>query len=135
MVVDTSAIIAILRMEPEADAFMRAIARANPCLMSALSVEEASLVLAGRWTGPEVWRGLDQMLDRGGIEIVPLDHQLALAARDAFIRFGKGRHAAALNLGDCASYALAKSRGLPLLFKGDDFARTDISSAAHIGNP
>lgn len=130
MVVDTSAVIAILRMEREAVAFMRAITQANLRLICAVSVEEASFVLAGRNAGSEIWRGLDGLLARARIEVVPFDHQLALAAREAFIRFGKGRHPAALNLGDCASYALAKSRELPLLFKGNDFAKTDISAAA-----
>lgn len=129
MVVDTSAIVAILRMEAEAEAFLQAISRADPSFMSAVSVEEASFVLAGRHGGPEAWRGLDAFLDRSEIEVVPFDHDLARRAREAFIRFGKGRHPAALNLGDCASYALAIARELPLLFKGHDFAMTDITPA------
>lgn len=129
MVVDTSATVAILRMEAEADVFLLAISRADPCFMSAVSVEEASLVLAGRRGGPEAWDELDAFLERSEIQVVPFDRGLARLARNAFIRFGKGRHGAALNLGDCASYALAKERDLPLLFKGNDFAKTDIAPA------
>ena len=129
MVVDTSAIIAILRMEPEADAFLRAVSGANPCFVSAVSLEEASLVLAGRHRGAAAWEGLDAFLARSEIQVVPFDYSLALLARDAFVRYGKGRHEAALNLGDCASYALARDRDLPLLFKGGDFAKTDIVPA------
>ena len=73
--------------------------------------------------------GLPNLLERVGIEIVPFDRGLADQARSAFLRFGKGRHPAGLNMGDCAAYALAKSRGLPLLYKGGDFARTDVASA------
>lgn len=135
MVVDTSAIVAILRMEQEAETFLRAVSRADFCFISAVSVEEISLVLAGRLGGPEAWDGLDAFLARSEIQVVPFDHGLALLARDAFVRFGKGRHLAALNLGDCASYALAKGRELPLLFKGNDFARTDIAPALQAPPP
>jgi ribonuclease VapC len=129
IVADTSALIAILRDEPEAEAFLRIIVAADRCLIASVSLMEASMVLAGR-TGDETsWEGLDQLIVRGGIEVVPQDRALANLARHAFLRFGKGRHPAALNMGDCASYALAKAHGLPLLFKGDDFNRTDLVSA------
>lgn len=130
IVVDTSALIAILRDEPEAEAFLRIIADADGCLMISVSVMETSMVLAGRSGSETSWLGLDQFIARAEIEVVAQDHVLAGLGRDAFLRFGKGRHPAALNMGDCASYALAKARGLPLLFKGNDFRHTDLTPAA-----
>jgi ribonuclease VapC len=129
MVIDTSAVMAVLRMEPDEDRFSRAIADAETCLMSAVNFHEACLVLAGRYRGPFAWRRLDDLVERSEIQIIPFDRDLAHVAREAFLRFGKGRHPAALNLGDCAAYALAKARNLPLLFKGDDFAKTDVAAA------
>ncbi len=87
------------------------------------------MVLAGRGGDADDWQELDDMIRNLRLEIVPHDRQLATLAREAFLRFGKGRHPAALNCGDCASYALAKARGVPLLFKGRDFAQTDIAAA------
>jgi ribonuclease VapC len=78
---------------------------------------------------PELADGLDALVERRGIEIVSFDRELARESRAAFIRFGKGRHPAGLNFGDCVSYALAQARGLPLLYKGEDFAKTDVVSA------
>jgi ribonuclease VapC len=129
IVVDTSALVAIMRHEPEEELFSRTVADASPCLLSAVSLHEASLVLAGRKRSDDGWRVLDALLEQATIEIVPFDTALAHLARDAFLRFGKGRHPVALNLCDCVSYALAKQRGAPLLYKGGDFARTDIASA------
>lgn len=129
IVVDTSALIAILRREPEADTFLRIIVESAPCLILSVSVMEASMVLAGRRGDATSWLELDQLIDRAGIEVVAQSRALADLAREAFLRFGKGRHPAALNLGDCATYALAKARGLALLFKGDDFNRTDLRAA------
>ena len=129
IVIDTSALVAIMRHEPEEETFSRLIANASPCLLSAVSLHEASLVLAGRKREEENWRVLDALVESAALDIVPFDVQLARLARDAFLRFGKGRHPAALNLADCASYALAKQRGAPLLYKGNDFSRTDIISA------
>lgn len=129
IVADTSAFIAVLRLEPEAATFLKVIAGAASCLMSALSLQEASMVLVSDAGTAEDWEELDLFVRRFRVEIVPHDMNLANLARDAFLRFGKGRHPAALNLGDCASYALAKQRGAPLLYKGNDFARTDIASA------
>lgn len=129
IVVDTSALIAILRREPDADVFLRCIAEAGGCLVSAVSQLEASLVLAGRTGDRSAWRDLDALLRRAAMQVVAHDAALAETARDAFLRYGKGRHPAALNFGDCASYALARSRTLPLLFKGDDFQRTDLIAA------
>jgi ribonuclease VapC len=126
IVADTSALIAILRDEPDAARYLRVIAFADLCLMASLSVLEASTVLAGRDGDESAWAGLDQLIARAGIEVVAQDRTQADLARIAFLRFGKGRHPAALNIGDCAAYALAKARDLPLLFKGDDFSRTDV---------
>ncbi|PPQ28678.1 type II toxin-antitoxin system VapC family toxin [Rhodopila globiformis] len=130
IVADTSALIAILRREPEADDFLRIIVRSGSCLVLSVSVMEASMVLAGRDGDDTSWLGLDQLIARAGIDVVAQDRLLTGIARDAFLRFGKGRHPAGLNMGDCASYALAQSRGLPLLFKGNDFSKTDVVAAA-----
>ena len=127
--IDSSALIAVLRREPEADDFLRAIANAGVCLLSSVSFLETSMVLAGRSGGGMAWAGLDALITRAGMEVVPQDRQLAASAREAFLRYGKGRHPAALNLGDCASYALAKNQNLPLLFKGEDFTHTDLKAA------
>jgi ribonuclease VapC len=126
MVVDTSAIIAILQLEPDANDFLYEIINADECLISAVSVLEASMVLAGPRQASAIWSPLDELLRQSDIDVIAFDRQQAYLARGAFLRFGKGRHPAALNLGDCAAYALAISRNLPLLFKGTDFAKTDI---------
>ena len=126
--VDTSALIAILFAEPEADAFQHRIALEPVCL-SAVSLQEASMVLAGRLGDATAWQELDELIRDTPIEVVAHDHVLAEIGRLAFIRFGKGRHPARLNCGDCASYALARKREIPLLYKGADFARTDIVPA------
>jgi ribonuclease VapC len=128
IVVDTSALIAILFGEPEADVFKNRIA-GEPACLSAVSLQEASMVMAGRLGDATAWQELDDLIRDASLEVIAHDLVLAEIARDAFIRFGKGRHPARLNCGDCASYALARSRGLPLLFKGGDFARTDIVPA------
>ena len=130
IVIYTSALIAVLRREPEADRFLRIIARSEACLVSAVSYTETSVVLAGRSGDGRVWESLDALSARAAMQIIPHDAALATIAREAFLRFGKGRHRAALNFGDCASYALAKARDLPLLFKGSDFSETDLSAAA-----
>jgi ribonuclease VapC len=129
IVIDSSALIAILRREPEADSFLRVIVSAEGCLLSAVSLLETSMVLAGRTGGASTWADLDELIARAAIEVVAHDAALADGARGAFLRYGKGRHPAGLNLGDCASYALAKGRGLPLLFKGHDFSATDLTAA------
>jgi ribonuclease VapC len=128
--IDSSALIAILRREPEADDFLHIITNAEGCLLSAVSLLETSLVLAGRTGDATAWTELDALIARAGIEVVAQDAELAKIARAAFLRYGRGRHPVALNLGDCASYALAKHRDLPLLFKGEDFSRTDLRPAA-----
>jgi ribonuclease VapC len=93
--------------------------------MSVATLVEISIVIESRY-GAEGLRDLDQLIERGGIELVAVDLEQAKLARGAFSRFGKGRHAAGLNYGDCFAYALAKMLGEPLLFKGEDFSRTDV---------
>ena len=129
IVLDTSAVIAILKEEAEERHFVDVIVEAERCFLSAVGYFEASMVIIGRGV-PSAADALDALVRRRGIEIVPFDDDLALGSRAAFIRFGKGRHPAGLNFGDCVSYALARSRGLPLLYKGTDFAKTDVISAS-----
>ncbi len=128
MVIDTSALIAILLDEPDAGKIRTAIEAGFPRLLSAASLVEASLVIESR-KGEAGGRELDLLLYRGAIEIVPVDRDQAELARVAWRRYGRGRHAARLNYGDCFAYALAKSRRSPLLFAGTDFAATDVEPA------
>lgn len=128
MVIDTSALLAILQDEPERRSFIEKIEAADARLLSAASLVETSIVIEARH-GAEGVKLLDLFLDRAGIEIAPVDDEQAREARLAFSRYGKGRHAAGLNFGDCFAYALATTSGEPLLFKGLDFAATDIASA------
>ncbi len=128
MVIDTSAIVAIAMNEPEAESFERRIADAPVRLISAATVLEAAMVLETR-LGEPGGAELDLWLLRAGVEIVVVDAFHADQARRAWRRFGKGRHPAGLNYGDCFSYALAAVMREPLLFKGDDFSRTDIVAA------
>jgi ribonuclease VapC len=125
MVIDTSALVAILQDEPERHAFNEAIEAAGHCLLSAASLVEVSMVVESRF-GPDGVRTLDLFLSKAGIEVVPVDEGQAVLARLAFRHYGRGRHPAGLNFGDCFSYALARARGEPLLFKGKDFSRTDL---------
>lgn len=125
MVIDTSAVVAILLNEPDARRLAEAIDSGSPRMMSAATLLEASIAIEAK-RGESAGRELDLFLYRAGIEIVPVDQGQAEAARIAWRRFGKGRHPAALNYGDCFAYALAKVTGSPLLYKGDDFARTDL---------
>jgi ribonuclease VapC len=128
VIVDTSALVAILRREPEAYAFSRAIASAEAPRMTAANWLEAAMVSEGRGDAIADER-LDDIIARLRVEIVPVTAELARRARAAWRVYGKGRHPAALNFGDSMSYALAKERDEPLLFKGDDFARTDVKQA------
>jgi ribonuclease VapC len=125
MVIDTSALLAILQDEPERSAFNEAIEAADSRLMSTATFVEVSIVIEARYGG-EGLRDLDFFIDRAGIELVALDLEQAKVARQAFSRFGKGRHAAGLNYGDCFAYALARVLGQPLLYKGGDFTQTDV---------
>jgi ribonuclease VapC len=128
MVIDTSAIIAVLIDEPYAPRIAGAIEAASLRLLSAANLLEASIVIEGR-SGALGGRDLDLLIYRTGTEIVPVDQDQAEIARDAWRRYGKGHHPTGLNYGDCFAYALAKSRRLPLLFVGGDFARTDLEAA------
>jgi ribonuclease VapC len=129
MVIDTSAIVAIALNEPDAAELEVRIADDPVRLISAAIVLEATIVLETR-LGDAGGREFDLWLLKIGAEIVPVDAEQADAARRAWRRFGKGRHAAALNYGDCFSYALALTRGEPLLFKGEDFAKTDVNRSS-----
>ena len=125
MVIDTSALVAILLDEPERRSYNESIEAADSRLMSVATFVEASIVLEARY-GAEGLSALDRFIERAEIELAPVDLEQARVAREAFSRFGRRRHAAALNFGDCFSYALARVLGEPLLFKGGDFSRTDI---------
>jgi ribonuclease VapC len=125
MVIDSSAFAAIFFSEPERASFRKAIREADTKLVSAVSVFEAGIVLEAR-IGEGAAREFDLFVLRANIEIVAADAEQAELARSAWRRFGKGRHPAALNFGDCFAYALAKSYGQPILAKGTDFIRTDV---------
>ncbi len=125
MVIDTSAIMAILTREPTADRLAAAVEADATRLVSAATVVEAALVLLGRY-GEAGEPQLDRFLRGIGAEVIPVGEEQANLARDAALRFGRGRHAAGLNFGDCFSYALSVVRAEPLLFVGDDFSQTDV---------
>jgi ribonuclease VapC len=128
MILDSSPLVAILTEEPDADLYIQAISRAPRCRMSAGNFIELSIVIEGQH-GHEVSRQCDALFRRIGIVIEPVTVEQAHLARQAFLDFGKGRHPAGLNFGDCFAYALAKNTGEPLLFKGKDFKKTDVVSA------
>lgn len=128
MVIDTSALTAVLFDEPERERFVSAMAEAPRLLISTGTLLEASIVVEAR-RGESAGRELDLLLHRASVRTVDVDAEQATAARAAWRRFGKGRHPAGLNYGDLFAYALAKVSGDPLLFKGDDFAATDITPA------
>jgi ribonuclease VapC len=126
MVIDTSALVAILQGEPERRSFIEVIDGADLCRMSVASFVEISIVLEARH-GAEGLRDLDRFRTQAGIELISVDSEQGQIARKAFSLFGKGRRRAALNFGDCFSYALATVLNEPLLCKGDDFAHTDLA--------
>lgn len=128
MVLDSSAIISLLRQEPGSDELLDVIETARVRRVSAATLVEAAIVMQARF-GDAGERELDVILHRLGVDVVPVTEEHADIARSAFRRFGKGRHPAALNYGDCFPYALAVSLGEPLLFTGDDFSKTDVVSA------
>jgi ribonuclease VapC len=128
MVIDSSALIAILQREPEARAFLAAIQRSQLRFMSAMTKLEIYLVAVGL-RGPGGANDVDDLLRDLRIQVVPFDDDHAKIARDAFIRYGRGRNPAALNFGDCAAYALAIAEAESLLFKGTDFGATDVEVA------
>ena len=129
MVIDTSALVAILLREQERLQFLEKMSRARRRLLSAVSLTETAAVLMNRPGAAAIESGLDEFFERGAITVVPVDRIQAAAAREAYRQFGKGRHPAHLNLGDCFPYALAKITGEPLLFKGNDFSQTDVLKA------
>lgn len=130
MVVDTSALVAIVLGEPDAESFKAALRAAPPgsLVMSPVTAVEAAMVVEAR-QGPDAARELDALIATLFLRIEPLDGDQSAAAIEGWRRFGKGRHPASLNLGDLFPYALARTTGEALLFKGDDFARTDVRSA------
>ena len=126
MIIDTSAIIAILFEEDDAISYAKAITEADSCRISAATFVETAIVVEAQ-TRNNGGRQLDAFIRRAGIVIEPVTEEQAHIARQAFIDFGKGRHPAGLNYGDCFSYALSKATQEPLLFKGKDFGKTDLS--------
>ena len=122
---DSSALLAILQQEPDARAVALALSQGHPRRLSAASFVETSIVMEARQADAGI-RELDNLLHRAAIEIVAVDEQQARLAREAYRHFGKGRHRAGLNFGDCFAYALAKSLEEPLLCTGNDFRQTDI---------
>jgi ribonuclease VapC len=128
MVVDTSAIAAILFDEPDAARMIQAMEAAPIRLLSVASLVEATLVVEGR-KGPDGEGLVERFVEESELELVPVATEHAWLACEAFRTYGRGRHPAGLNFGDCFAYALAKATGEPLLFKGDDFSHTDIATA------
>lgn len=128
MIVDTSALLAVLFGEKDADIYARAISEAEACRISAATFVEVSIVVESQ-TGDAGSRQWDSFFRTASVSIEPVTEEHAHAARQAWSDFGKGRHAAGLNFGDCFSYALAKVSGEPLLFKGQDFRKTGIPAA------
>ena len=128
MIVDTSALVAILYREPEAESFVRIIHDAAVCRISVANHVELAMVVESQ-LGPDGMRQAEMFLRRAGIVIEPVTLEHGDLARQAFLDFGKGRHKAGLNFGDCFAYALAKATAAPLLFKGNDFALTDVEAA------
>lgn len=129
MIVETSAVIAILRCEPDADSYIDALSRATDLRMSAGTFLETAIVVDANHDAV-LSRRLDDLLEAAPIDVVPVTHQQAQIARQAYRDSGKGSgHRAALNFGDCFAYALARATGDPLLYKGDDFGHTDVADA------
>lgn len=126
MVVDTSALIAILLNEPDAEILTATLAASSPRIISAVSVLEASIVIESK-RGEAGLALLDELLTAAQFEVAAFDDTQLRISREAYRRFGKGRHSAGLNFGDCCAYALARARNDSLLFKGNDFAQTDIA--------
>jgi ribonuclease VapC len=128
VILDTSALAAIFFREPEAARYTRMIHDADRCRISAANFVELSMAVESQ-IGPEAGRQCDVFFRRADISIEPVTVEHAHLARQAFLDFGKGRHPAGLNFGDCFAYALAKATGEPLLFKGEGFGKTDIIAA------
>ncbi len=128
MILDTSAIVALFLRESDAEALAAALGQADGAGVSAATLLEASIVLSHR-LGTDVTEPLQRFIRRFDVRVLPLEEAHWLAATQAWLRFGKGRHPARLNFGDCISYATAQIAEAPLLFKGDDFGRTDVVAA------
>lgn len=128
MIVDSSALIAILENEPEGVSFLRLMYQSQNLKISAVTYTEVSLVVYSRFSTLGIQK-LDELLESLGVEFVAFDKEQAVLARKAWQKYGKGRHPAKLNFGDCCSYAAAKHFNLPLLYKGNDFSETDIKAA------
>jgi len=126
MVIDTSALVAIFFAEPEREAFLEAIVADGSLLVSAATVLETGMILEAR-QGDAAGREFDLFIVRANLQIVAVDAEQVEIARSAWRKYGKGRHAAGLNFGDCFTYALAKWSGEPVLAKGQDFAHTDLA--------
>ena len=130
MIIDTSALVAILDQEPEAERIARTLAATPERMLSAANLVEVGIVMQAR-RGDDGARDVDLLLAKLKVEIVPFTARQAEIARKAFRRYGRGRHDAKLNFGDCFAYALAKDAVAPLLFKGDDFGQTDVTAAPY----
>ena len=130
MIIDASALVSILDQEVEAERLARTIAAASDRMLSAANLVETGIVMQVR-RGDEAARDLDLLLAKLKIDIVPVSGKQANLARKAFQHYGRGRHPAKLNFGDCFAYALAKDSSVPLLFKGNDFSKTDIMIASY----
>lgn len=128
MIIDTSALLAILFAEADAERYAGAIAEAELRLISAANYLEAGIVVDNQ-IGAAAGRQLDALISRAGVGVEAVTREQADIARQAYLEFGRGNHPADLNFGDCFAYALSKVTGLPLLFKGDDFSETDVSAA------
>ncbi len=130
MIIDTSALIAVLDQEPEAQRIVRTLASAPERILSAANLVEAGILMQAR-RGDDGARDLDLLLAKLRVDIAAVTADQADIARKAFRRYGRGRHAANLNFGDCFAYALAKITAAPLLFKGNDFGQTDVMVASY----
>lgn len=126
MVLDTSALLVLLLDEPEAEAYRAVLEEDETRLVSAATLLEAGIVVEAR-KGEAGGRELDLLIHRAEIEVVAVDAEQVAEARRGYRRYGRGRHAAGLNFGDVFAYALARTSGEPLLFKGDDFSKTDVA--------
>lgn len=134
MVIDTSSVICILLSEPEAEYHARLLASDPENVMSAANWFETMMVVQSK-LGKTGVQELEGLLKSINIKIIAVDSKMAQVAFSAWLKYGKGRHPAGLNFGDCFAYALAKLRGEPLLFKGEDFSKTDLTSASECNKP
>jgi ribonuclease VapC len=127
VILDTSSVVAVLAQEADAERYIHAISHASICRISAANFVELTIVLEAQH-GPEVVRQCEALFRRVGVVIEPVTLDQAHLARQAYLDFGRGRHAAGLNFGDCFAYALSKATAEPLLFKGCDFSKTDVEA-------